>query len=210
MIDELATIADSAVKILTPDNGQGSGTVIAHLGVNSYILTCHHVTQSNKRVLVTYRTDKLHQVFGIVERSDEESDLALIRTVKRIPVPPLKIATVAPERYERLYGVAHPSGSDEVGFEGVFCSEDKEAGLFNYTGLAVPGMSGGTLTNDDCEIVGVIESVHRSGHLLVWPVGHAVSLERVKKFLGEASAKKARKLAKAARIRSSKHRSLKL
>jgi len=194
MLDELASVARASVTVLLRDGGQGSGTVVAHAGTNSYVLTCAHVVGEHKKVLITRKAGKkLVRYMGVVERVDTENDLALVRTAKRIPIEPIEIAKTDPALYERVYGVGTAGGLMGTGFEGVLTAKDGSGNYgenYAYTGLACSGMSGGALADEDGNLIGVIESMDRSGHLPVWCIGYAVPLPIIKTFLGKKSARK--------------------
>jgi len=193
-IDELETAARSVIKIET-ETGRGSGNVIAHVGNNSYVLTCKHVIddEPGMRVQVVRREGKRFvSTPGIVERCDPKHDLAIVRTSRRIPVPAIGLADKEPELYEPLYSVGCGSGFYGLAARALLTALDGSAGEagatgYLYTGLCINGMSGGALIDEDGALVGVIEAMDRNGHLPVWSIGHAVPLPAIKAFLRNPS-----------------------
>lgn len=189
-IAELATAAASTVWVDVAD-GQGAGSVIKHVRSNSYVLTCRHVSGAEGASVEIIRRvgNRRIVVPGVVERDDEATDLALVRTARRVDAPVMQIAEHEPDRYSRVYGVGNGSQFYGLAFEGILCGLGGSAGPaavgYLFTGLAVGGMSGGPLVNDDGEQVGVIRAVDRNGHLPVWNIGHAVPLPEITRFLDD-------------------------
>lgn len=189
-IEELEHASRSLV-LVDVVGGFGAGSVIAHVGRNSYVLTCQHVVGAVKtRVTIRYRKGKkFADVPATVERVDEALDLALVRTTKRLPMPTLAIGVDEPERYERVYGIGCGSQFFGLAFEGMIVARDGSAGEacppggYIFTGLSIGGMSGGPLIDDDGVIVGVITAVDRNGHLPVFQIGHAMSLPKIREFI---------------------------
>lgn len=210
-IPELVRIASAAVAI-NAARASGSGTCIAHIGMNSYILTCAHVLDDEeKRVLVgSWRGGKWHEVPANVALVDEANDLALLRTTKRLEhIAPATIADTEPDLYEKVFVVG--SGSDLYGLasEGLLCGTRGSTrttckNYYVYTGLSCPGMSGGPLANDEGELIGVILAVDKNGHLPIWSIGYAMALPIVTEFLTKDPALKVatkRKLKSSKRLR---------
>lgn len=195
-IDALATVAASCVTIESKGS-LGSGTVIAHVGVNSYVLSCAHIVPNAKApvTVCTWIKGRWTKVPGKVERLDEDSDLSLIRTSRRIDVEPLILAAASPDLYERVFACGSASRLHGIGAEGVLSGKkgscrDVDVNHLIYTGLSTHGMSGGPLANDDGDLIGVISAVDMNGHLPVWSIGYAVCIEHVKKFLSPETVKK--------------------
>lgn len=193
-IEEISHAARSLV-LVDVVGGFGAGSVIAHVGRNSYVLTCHHVVGAAKtRVTIRYRKGKKFvDVPATVERVDETHDLAIVRTTKRLPMPTLAIGEDEPECYERVYGLGCGSQYFGLAFEGMIVARDGSAGdackpdSYLFTGLSIGGMSGGPLIDDDGVIVGVITAVDRNGHLPVFQIGHAMSLPKIREFIATRS-----------------------
>lgn len=191
-IEELSAAAESVVGIQDSKGGQGAGVVIAHICNNSYVLTCHHVVSGYKRVKVIRREGDRRFIAtpGTVERMDDKNDVAIVRTSRRLPVPAIQIAEEEPERYEKVFGIGVGSGIFGLAFEGLISARGgsgmQDGKNYVFTGLAVGGMSGGPLIDDDGALVGLIMAVDRNGHLPVWSIGYAVPLPTIKAFLAGA------------------------
>ncbi len=189
-------MADSTVAI-NSSGSTGAGTVIAHVGNNTYIVTCEHVIRGAKKVEILSRLGgRFIKTKATVERFDEENDLALVRTSKRLENPIQELSQCEPELYSRIYGVGNAGGMFGTGFEGVLTSTHKMPGNhhgYAYVGLSCPGMSGGAFADGYGGLCGVIQSMDTSGHLPVWTIGYAIPLPILKKFLGDVGVRKVEK-----------------
>ena len=182
------------MAIETDSGGAGSGTVIAHTHRNAWVLTCAHVVGKSKRCEVLFyeeieeETSKtIKRVNAVVELAAPEVDLALLRVSKKI-LSPIDIAEEEPDFYEHLFVMGAPDGLWGTADRALLTSKDRRNGDrddYQYTGLAVPGMSGGTLANLEGELVGVISMVKTDSHLPIWNIGFAVPLPIVKAFIPE-------------------------
>src|SRR5438552_3253707 len=96
-IAELSAAAGSTVCVEV-DDGAGAGSVIAHVGSNSYVLTCEHVAgAAGDKTNVVYRPGKRFvRVPAVVERVDVVNDLAIVRTSRRIDAPVIRFAAEEP------------------------------------------------------------------------------------------------------------------
>jgi S1-C subfamily serine protease len=191
-------IAEASVGVET-DGSTGSGTVIAHIGRSSWVLTCEHVVRGCKRARISYRAGrKFIKVEGRVERTDEAKDLALVRTPK-LPVAALSLASVEPDLYEKVWVVAAPEGYHGTAVESVLCGKDGSNGdpdeAYQLSGFSSPGASGGTVASFNNELVGVVTGIRHDGHRPINGIVFAATLPKVREFLadGKAFADAARK-----------------
>lgn len=188
---EVAAIAECSVGIETT-SATGSGTVIAHVGRASWVLTCEHVVRGSKKAIVVYRKDgKFVRVEGKVERFDEKKDLALVR-VARLPLAALDLAAEEPSLYERVWVVGAPEGYHGTAVEGLLCGMDGSNGdpdeAYQISGFSSPGASGGTVANFNGELVGVVTGIRHDGHRPIHGIVFAVGLPKIKVFLLEGNA----------------------
>jgi serine protease Do len=175
--------------VVYADSRNGSGTIIAQSQRNTYILTCEHVISGAKNLTINYRDGKRFITISCaIEAVDEKHDLAILRTAKKIKGrEPLPIAREEPELYEGVYLMGAPEGYHGTAAHGILTSMDGSNGrkaddTWQITGLASGGISGGIVSNIDCELIGVMSAVARDGHLPVWNIGFAVPLKHIKRF----------------------------
>lgn len=153
-----------AVKIVTertspegkPVKGSGSGTVIAHGGGKSAILTCKHVCPTNGEpvnILAGGKTVKARTY-----RTDQRADLAIV--VADAELPACYLARVTPRPGEVLRQWGHPFGGilrekagQWLGFRGR--NELGGAPVCESTIAAEPGDSGAGIFSADGYLVGV-------------------------------------------------------
>lgn len=188
--DAVVAIAGSHVGIEAANGGTGSGTVVAQTARNSYVLTCAHVVKADRRCEILFDSSNhgrgKYTVNGIIERVDAENDLALIRTAHRI-LAPIELAE-EPYLYERLWVMGAPDGLWGTAAPALLCNLDAKG--YIYTGLAAPGMSGGSLCNLEGQLLGVIRDVKTDSGAPVWNIGFAVPLPAIRAFLDKKAAKK--------------------
>jgi S1-C subfamily serine protease len=199
---DVQSIAESSVGIET-DGSTGSGTIIAHVGRSSYVLTCEHVVRGYKKARIVYRSGKRFvRVEGTVERSDERKDLSLVR-VKKLPLPALSLAPTEPELYERVFVVGSPEGYFGTATESLLCGKDGSNGdpdeSYQLSGFTSPGGSGGTVGNFNGQLVGVVTGIRHDGHRPVHGIVFACPLGKIKEFLadGKGFAERAKRQRKA-------------
>jgi len=199
---EVASIAEASVGIET-DGATGSGTVIAHVGRSSWVLTCEHVARGAKKARVVYRAGKKFvKVEGTVERSDATKDLALVR-VRKLPLAALSLAEADPELYEKVFVVGSPEGYFGTATESLLCGKDGSNGdpdhAYQLSGFTAPGGSGGTVANFNGQLVGVVTGIRHDGHRPIHGIVFACPLGKIKEFLadGKAFAERAKRQRKA-------------
>lgn len=193
---EVATIAEAAVGVET-DASTGSGTVVAHVGRSSWVLTCAHVVADCKKASVVYRVGKtFRKVNGKVERVDAEKDLALVR-VPKLPLPFLPIGEQEPDLYEKCWIVASPGGFFGTACEALLTAKDGSNGdqdeAYQLSGFSAPGASGGTIGNYNGQLVGVVTGIRHDGHRAVHGIVFATPLPKLREFLAKALITKARR-----------------
>jgi hypothetical protein len=136
----------------------GSGTVIGERNGYSFILTCHHVIDTEGKV-TTLRVfpNEGHSLEAFVEIDSPTADLALL--VVKATWPVLPIATVTPALYDTVYLVGAPDGEIATASEAMITSLDvpiEGQTMYRVTnGVMMGGISGGTATNTLGELVGV-------------------------------------------------------
>jgi len=159
----------------------GSGTVIGTVGGFSFVLTCHHVIADATNIAVIAAA-QVKPLTGYLEADEPERDLALL-AVKATLVP-LPVATTPPALYDTVYVLGAPDGQDGSASEGMVTrlsyalepdSDDGMAQRFYRVTNAfmMPGISGGTATNTNGELIGVPvrapKNTTQQGLLVAWP-----------------------------------------
>jgi S1-C subfamily serine protease len=186
---ELNAVAKSCVGLDVPD-GAGSGSVIAHIKSNTYVLTCAHVVGfAGRKVKCLYRVKtKFFTAEGTVERVDREMDLAIVRLNQRIDSPALTISEEEPALYSRVVTLGCPDGMFATVSEGILTGRDgsnrdtsKAFQLSNV--FAAGGSSGGAVVDIDGNLIGVVTSVKRDDRKDYDGIVFAASLHDVKTFL---------------------------
>lgn len=169
-------IIQSSVTVIVDGEKEislGSGTVIGTSAGYSFVLTCHHVvdTPGADIYVVPYRQAPLN---AFIEVDSPEHDLALLAT--RVVLPVLPVATKAPELYDTVYLVGAPDGEVGSASEALITSLDypvDKVTMYRVTdGLMMEGISGGTATNVQGELIGVPARRHahttQQGALVPW------------------------------------------
>lgn len=188
---DVLAIAEASVGIETT-SATGSGTVIAHVGRSSWVLTCEHVVKGCKKARVVYRVGKKFvKVEGRVERTDAAKDLALVR-VRKLPLPALPLASSEPDLYEKVWVLGAPEGYHGTAVESILCGRDGSNGdpdeAYQLSGFSSPGASGGTVGNFNGELVGVITGIRHDGHRPINNIVFATPLPKIKEFMAEGNA----------------------
>jgi len=157
----------------------GSGTVIGTMGGFSFVLTCHHVIADATSIAVIAAA-QAKPLTGYLEVDEPERDLALL-AVKATLVP-LPVATTPPALYDTVYVLGAPDGQDGSASEGMVTrlsyaiddGEHDEQRFYRITNaFMMPGISGGTATNTNGELIGVPvrapKNTTQQGLLVAWP-----------------------------------------
>lgn len=136
---------------------QGSGTVIGVYNDFVFILTCHHVIEGSIAIKVFPTGKPRHAVPATIEVDSPGNDLALL--VAALDLPALPLATKSPELYDTVYLVGAPAGEAGTASEGMVT--DLTYRFLDRTwwrvtnGVIMAGISGGTATNADGQLIGV-------------------------------------------------------
>jgi serine protease Do len=176
-------VAKSTVVVLASsktEDSLGSGTVIGTAKGYSFVLTCHHVIEGSDTIAVVAPGDKPMPAF--VERDSADRDLALLAV--KASLPALPIAATPPALYDTVYVLGAPNGEVGSASEGMVTrlsyalEPDPDGGLsqrfYRVTNaFMMPGISGGTATNTNGELIGVPvrapKETTQQGLLVAWP-----------------------------------------
>jgi S1-C subfamily serine protease len=136
----------------------GSGTVIGSSNGYSFVLTCHHVIDTEGKIsTIRIFPYEGHSVEAFVELDAPEKDLALLAVKATWPV--LAIGATPPALYDTVYLVGAPDGEIATASEAMITSLDipiEGQAMYRVTnGVMMGGISGGTATNTRGELVGV-------------------------------------------------------
>lgn len=147
-----ATLADGSTKV-------GSGFLGLKEGV---LITAWHVIAGARKVTATFSDEAQFECSGVIDR-DVDRDVALVR-IKVVDRPMAKLANAPAEVGSACFIVGAPKGLDASISSGVISPPRKEANkvFLQFSCPAVPGYSGGPLTNDKGEVLGVVSS-HLTG-----------------------------------------------
>lgn len=183
MKDILVQMAKSYCAV--SGDGEAGGSIVGHGPRCSFVLTCQHVVGSDKRPTVDVRDDEagFMHISASVVAVDAATDLALIKTRKRITTDAIPLSDDAAELYESAFVMGNHAESFGVAGPATICAVGGNGKQIQFTGPAAVGMSGGMLCNIDGELIGVLASVHRDNEHLVDTIGYAVPLATVKEFL---------------------------
>lgn len=192
MTGQLQRMAESYVAVET-DTDNGSGTIVAHRSRSSFILTCWHVVnEKGAAPSVVYRDGaRFRRVKARIVAFDEENDLALLRTTRIPSRRPIAVAEHEPELYDVAYVMGTCAGLYGTPGQVIIAARDNTSGarstkgLYQYTGLALQGISGGLLCNIDAELIGVPHLAEREGDRVLGNIGYAVPLPVIRDFLLE-------------------------
>lgn len=183
--------ANSIVKVLNME-GTGGGTGwVAQSSRGKVIVTNDHVCEVAKGGIVRVDADDGTPALKRILRRDFERDLCVLEGIDR---PALTVASQGPARFDRVKVLGHPGLRPTAPAEGVYtgmgivpigfspdkdgdCSESAEKidsffGSYcilhmelGYTTVPImPGNSGSPITNENGEVIGVINSVDSRGN----------------------------------------------
>ena len=149
-----------------PRPGLGSGVIIDPSGV---ILTNNHVVEDSDKVIVQLGDGRRFEAIDI--KTDEKSDLAVIRIKADEPLPAAKLGNSDQlEIGDWVIAVGSPFELEQTVSAGIISAKGRslgEMGRANFiqTDAAInPGNSGGPLVNLDGEVVGINTAIFsRSG-----------------------------------------------
>jgi serine protease Do len=145
----------------TDEKSLGSGFIISPDG---YILTCAHVIENAREVLVRF-TDR-REFSARVVGTDRRSDVALIK-IEASGLPTVKIGDAGKLRVgEWVLAIGSPFGFDSSATSGIISAKDRTLPDENYisflqTDVPInPGNSGGPLFNLNGEVVGINSQIY--------------------------------------------------
>ncbi len=156
-----------------PDDGvgTGSGAAVGRVCGRQVVLTAGHLFTGVIRPLIRVETTEDGAphwgVAGVLLAVDSAADLALVS----LPVPTtsleLGLAPVEPEMFETLYMFGNPSGAPRTVGTSILAakhrpsdSKHKRRGdMWQLTGFAWPGSSGGPVLDSRARLVSVILAV---------------------------------------------------
>lgn len=138
-------------------NSKGSGVIIKNGQDYSMILTAAHVIGDSKFVIVKHGTTLMA---GVTVLTDDARDLALLKVFSEIGTA-LLIAKAEANYGEHIYSVSNPLYLDTVLTEGVLSGvQEVEGRDMNVVTLdTVFGSSGGMVTNNRGELIGIVSRV---------------------------------------------------
>jgi S1-C subfamily serine protease len=164
----------------------GTGFII---GEGGYVLTNHHVTEGEGRLVVRL-PQRQEPVPAEVVAADPKQDLALVRwqIPEGISMPPLTVASTATSRGTRVGAFGYPL--DDLVGKGptlttgiVSATEDQtDEGMLLLDCRINPGNSGGPLCNARSEVVGIVTAKSYSNEQLD-SYGLAIPAARIVEFL---------------------------
>jgi serine protease Do len=169
---------------MEPQGGFGSGVLVDAKGV---ILTNHHVVDGAREVVVQLSDGRKFTSKDV--KSDEKTDLALVRIEAPAPLPFLQLGdSGAMEIGDRVLAVGAPFGLTGTVTHGIISAKGRSLQLnvyedFLQTDAAInPGNSGGPLVSLDGKLIGINAAIKsRSGG---WQgVGLAISSDLAKTIM---------------------------
>jgi len=144
-----------------PEPGLASGVVIDPKGI---VLTNNHVVEGADEVIV--RLPDGRQLAAIVERTDSDWDLAVLRVKADTPLPAARLGdSEAMEIGDWVLAIGCPFDLEQTVSAGIISAKGRsldEAGKMRLlqTDAAInPGSSGGPLVNLDGEVVGITSGI---------------------------------------------------
>lgn len=187
-------IARYSVRIRrdNPKNpGAGSGTIVRLTPHGALVLTCAHVVAKESAVLVDIdeEGEDIRTLPGLVDKVDENSDLALVMVLGDTNRPAAPMAKKDPDLYDDLYTVGCPlmimrqSGVLRVNTMDATLHKRPKTVFWTVSGPMIPGMSGSGVFNYQGELVAVVEAYFGVAQSYSQLGGFVVSSENIKTFL---------------------------
>lgn len=147
----------------------GSGAVIGHDHKGAQIiLTAGHLYEDIKEPLTVVETTEdglTHErQVGVLAACDPKRDLALVKLVRPVNVRELSVSRVEPATFETLYMFGNPDGAPRTVGTAVLsakhvASSQRPHHLWQLTGFAWPGSSGGPVLDGTGQVVSVILAI---------------------------------------------------
>ena len=196
-----------SVALIVTDTGIGSGFVISNEGL---IVTNYHVVDDAKSIAVIFKPGvegatpkKADAVSASLVRVDQQSDLALIKVVRKSPVAvPISLGTLSNVAVGAdVFAIGHPTGEAWTFTKGVVSQLRRnyqwrtESGIEHSATVIQtqtpinPGNSGGPLIDSETGVLVGVNSFKSDGEGL----NYAVSVEDVRKILGAKESRYVRK-----------------
>jgi S1-C subfamily serine protease len=143
----------------------GSGVVLFSDGRHSLVLTCAHVVDYTKPLIIVYGEDEFDALtpplVATVQKIDHVADLALLMVDGRAGVA-LPLAPQEPPRWSRVYGMGNGSGAGAWASEGILSSRVFLLHQQRYWRVTAPmifGMSGGPIMDSEGRLVCIMSNV---------------------------------------------------
>jgi S1-C subfamily serine protease len=183
---------DTMIKsyVTVEADGKAGGSIVAHGPRASFILTCDHVVKGTKNPKILIRDgNRFRFMLTSVVATDEDNDLALLKTRRRMKESAVELASDGPELYEDAFILGSHDGLHGTAGRCVVCGLSGSNGSrdsrnqIQFTGPVAAGMSGGMLGDVDGALIGVPSHGARSGEHMLGNIGFAVPLSIVKEFL---------------------------
>jgi serine protease Do len=141
----------------SPQPGLGSGVIIHPEGI---ILTNRHVVEDSQEVIVQLFDGREYKAQDV--RSDDQTDLAVVRIVPEGPLPAARLGDSDQlEIGDWVIAIGHPFELEQTVSAGIISAKGRtlsavQRARFLQTDAAInPGNSGGPLVNLDGEVVGI-------------------------------------------------------
>lgn len=178
----------TSVKVITSPTSNGSGFIVKSDETGSWIITAHHVLESDETLVKIYPEKKSFN--ATVIDIDEELDVVLIKIEEQH-----KSARLSFENkpiFTRVYAVGAGTGFESYPTEGIVALNSKEWLIF--TAPVEYGKSGGAVfarSNDKYhyEVIGMIHGigVHHGfiERMPIWHQAYAIPMIRIKEFLAK-------------------------
>lgn len=161
-----AQCGPSTVEIVAADGSSsslGSGFFVA----DNVVVTNYHVISGAKKITVTTKDEKIHEVKTILGY-DENLDLAVLQTEGK-GYTPLALASEAAAVGETIYALGSPLGLTGTMTSGMISTDSRVLEGVDYIQITAPlssGNSGGPLTNSYGEVIGVNTMYYANGQNL--------------------------------------------
>lgn len=163
----------------------GSGAVVTLAGHLYKVLTAQHVIGHGAGEMITIEGADGSTGLAIIEREDEQNDLALLSVVGSYAGPVLRLAPTPPAPYARVFLIGAPENEAGHVGDGRWAGKLDDARAITG-GFLWPGMSGGPAVDTSGDIVGVNEKVtisRASPNTLIPQMAYVVDWADVRAFL---------------------------
>ncbi|WP_424767175.1 stalk domain-containing protein [Paenibacillus sp. sgz302251] len=150
---EIVAKYDESIVMIITNRGQGSGIVI---GDNLILTNYHVITNAASATAMTIDGDQL-QIAGVVNYN-EKSDMAIIKTEKRMSIPAVELGYgLNIQKGGKVVAIGSPLGLQNTASDGLISNIIYEGGV-RYIQTSAPidhGSSGGALFNENGELIGI-------------------------------------------------------